>query len=157
MNTERPAAIAAIVAGLAAMLPLIVGGPATVSATPAAPSPPAALPAAAAEADREPVADEPEKGPRNAALRAAAADPAIVALGKENYTSFCLACHGPEGSSIDSPSNLFDTKWYHGGRPAEIEWTILHGVLEKGMPGWGEILEAADTTAITAYLVSLQK
>lgn len=179
MKTERPVALAAVFAGLMALLPmLLLGEPETVATAPlvsasaakAAPLVAAAPDKTTASAPASPPApteappradddddDDAEKGPRNAALRAAAKDPAIVALGKENYVNFCQACHGAEGNNIDSPSNLFDAKWLHGGRPAEIEWTVLKGVLEKGMPGWGEILAPEDTTALTAYLLTFQK
>lgn len=94
---------------------------------------------------------------RDAELLAAAKDPAQLKAGKAAYTSFCQACHADEKAKGDSPSNLFDAKWYHGGRPSEIERTVLQGILEKGMPGWGAVLPPEDTTAVTAYLLSFQK
>lgn len=93
---------------------------------------------------------------RDAELLAAANDEAIVAAGKDTYTGLCFACHGATTATGDSPSNLFDGKWYHGAQPSEIEHTILTGVLEKGMPGWGEILPAEDITAVAAFIISQQ-
>jgi cytochrome c oxidase cbb3-type subunit 3 len=102
--------------------------------------------------------DAPNKATaRDAELLAKAKDPVIVKDGKATYTSLCLACHGAEQAKSDAPSNLFDSKWYHGGRPSEIERTILKGVIDKGMPGWGEVLPENDTTAVTAYLLSLPR
>jgi cytochrome c oxidase cbb3-type subunit 3 len=103
-------------------------------------------------------ADAPDPmSARDTELVAKSKDPAVVKEGKATYTSLCLTCHGAEQAKGDAPSNLFDSKWYHGGRPSEIERTILKGVVDKGMPGWGEVLPAEDTTAVTAYLLSLPR
>ncbi len=166
MKSDRPIAIATALAALASMLPFLWGAPkstpavaaaefadATISSAPAiTPAPFVDTPSATPTASTAPTSRS-----RDEALRKAATDASVVALGKENYASFCQACHGEEGNKADSPSNLFDTKWYHGGTPAEIEHTILTGVLEKGMPGWGEILAPEDTTALTAYLLGFPK
>ncbi|HEY0944280.1 MAG TPA: cytochrome c [Opitutaceae bacterium] len=102
--------------------------------------------------------DEASGGNRDAELVAASKDTALVNQGREAYASFCKSCHGEEkGQSSDAPSNLFDAKWYHGARPSEVEHTVLSGIMDKGMPGWGEVLPAEDTTALTAYLLSFQK
>lgn len=106
----------------------------------------------------EDVPAKPAPSPeRDAALFAAAKDAATVKAGKETYTALCLACHGAEQAKGDSPSNLFDTKWYHGSRPSEIERTVLTGFLEKNMPPWGEVLPPEDTTAVVAFILSQQK
>lgn len=84
-------------------------------------------------------------------------DPASVQKGKQNYDMFCLACHGAEDTTIDSPSNLFDHKWFHGSGREEIKLTIQNGIMEKGMPGWGAMIPAEDITALVDYLISFQK
>lgn len=84
-------------------------------------------------------------------------DPASVQKGKQNYDMFCLACHGAEDTAIDSPSNLFDAKWYHGSDREGIELSIKNGIYEKGMPGWGEMIPAEDITALVDYLISFQQ
>lgn len=94
---------------------------------------------------------------RDAELAAAARDAAVVRVGRETYQGLCKSCHGEENAPGDSPSNLFDGKWFHGAQPAEIEAVVLKGVMEKGMPGWGEVLPPEDTLAVTAYLLSAQK
>lgn len=93
---------------------------------------------------------------RDAELLAASRDVEIVKVGKEIYAGLCKACHGEENVQVDSPSNLFDAKWHHGSRPSEIEGVVLRGILEKGMPAWGEVLPAEDVAATVAYLLSLQ-
>jgi mono/diheme cytochrome c family protein len=94
---------------------------------------------------------------RDAELLAARDTPAAVKQGKKIYRDLCQSCHGDEKVAGDAVSNLFDTKWYHGGRPGEIERNTLNGFLEKGMPAWKEVLPAEDVTAVTAYILSFQK
>jgi len=94
---------------------------------------------------------------RDAALLAAAKDPAVIKSGKATYVGLCQSCHSDAKAKGDSPSNLFDGKWYHGSRPSAIEQTIQKGVLEKGMPPWNAVLPPEDVTAVTAYLLSAQK
>jgi cytochrome c oxidase cbb3-type subunit 3 len=98
-----------------------------------------------------------DAGNRDAELTTAAANPSVVKQGRELYVALCQQCHGAQGNKTDSPSNLFDEKWYHGSRPSQIEQSILAGIPAKGMPAWGEALPAEDTTAVTAYLLSFQK
>lgn len=93
---------------------------------------------------------------RDAELLASARKPEVVGVGKEIYGGLCKACHGEESVQGDSPSNLFDSKWHHGGKPSEIEAIVAKGLLEKGMPAWGEVLPAEDVTAVVAYLLSIQ-
>lgn len=162
MKSESTIAGVTILAGLLSFLPMLLGDN---HATPA-PEPRVAppVPVVAGVADPGPVRmvaapgfPTPALTPRDETLLAAALDPAIVAVGKDNYANFCLACHGPENTTIDSPSNLFNGKWHHGGTPTALERSILVGYLELGMPGWGEILPPEDTTALTAYLLSFQR
>lgn len=84
-------------------------------------------------------------------------DPASIEKGKETYAMFCLACHGAEDAGIDSPSNLFDPKWYHGEGREGIGKSIREGIVEKGMPAWGQMIPEEDITAVIDYLVSFQK
>ncbi|EDY81625.1 hypothetical protein VDG1235_1243 [Verrucomicrobiia bacterium DG1235] len=70
---------------------------------------------------------------------------------------FCQACHGAEDAGIDSPSNLFDPKWYYGGSRSGIELTIRNGIIDKGMPAWGEMIPEEDINALVDYIISFQK
>lgn len=106
------------------------------------------------------VAEEKQPGNREKELLAASADSAVVRKGRETYASLCQACHGEEKAKAtlgDSPSNLFDEKWYNGSQPTDVERNILNGFSDKGMPAWKEVLPAEDTTALAAYLLSFQK
>lgn len=92
-----------------------------------------------------------------AAEESAPDNSALVEKGRASYSMFCQACHGPEDPSIESPSNLFDNKWYHSvGTPETVEKTIKDGILEKGMPGWGQMISQEEIDGLTAYLLSFQ-
>lgn len=86
---------------------------------------------------------------------AQASDPAVLADGKTVFAANCAACHRADGGGLIGP-NLTDTVWLHGGNPAAIHKTIVDGVLEKGMPGWGRLLRPAQVDAVTAYVISLK-
>ena len=105
-------------------------------------------------------AEEKSPAAREKELLAASTDSAVVRKGRETYASLCQSCHGEEkarDSLGDSPSNLFDEKWYNGRLPTDVERNILNGFSDKGMPAWKEVLPAEDTTALAAYLLSFQK
>jgi cytochrome c oxidase cbb3-type subunit 3 len=87
-------------------------------------------------------------------LLALAGKPDEVAQGKAVFTKNCIACHGPDGGGLIGP-NLTDDYWLHGGKIEEIHTTIFNGVLDKGMPPWGKILQPAEINAVTTYVWSL--
>ena len=89
---------------------------------------------------------------RDAELVAMAADNAMVNRGRQYYAMFCTACHGAADIGGESPSNLFDLVWFHGGTPAQIEKTIRQGVPETQMPPWDAMLPDDQILALTAYL-----
>lgn len=93
---------------------------------------------------------------RDGMLLAMAEDSEKIGYGREIYAAYCLACHGAEDIDIDSPSNLFDGKWHHASDPAGIEKSIREGVMEKGMPAWGQMIPDQDIEAVIAYLLSFQ-
>ncbi|HRE81385.1 MAG TPA: cytochrome c [Opitutaceae bacterium] len=100
--------------------------------------------------------DQPAPTARDEELLAWSKDSAKVRLGKRLYAATCLQCHGDEKNGVDAPSNLFDTKWYHGSTPSKIEQNIAAGLLEKGMPAWRDALAGNDIAALTAYLLNRQ-
>lgn len=79
-----------------------------------------------------------------------------VEKGREAYGMYCLACHGAEDAGIDSPSNLFDKKWYHGETRDQVENTIRTGLMEKGMPAWGQMISDQEIGSVIEYLFSFQ-
>ena len=107
-----------------------------------------------AQAKAARLAAEPEGAPTPEALAALAADPAIVANGKQVFVTYCAACHRPDGGGQIGP-NLTDDSWIHGGTLAEIRATIHDGVLAKGMPEWGKVLNPDQVNAAATYVKSL--
>jgi cytochrome c oxidase cbb3-type subunit 3 len=105
---------------------------------------------AAEQAAKNPMAHDTD-----ASLQAATADPAVLALGKEVFVGTCAACHRADGGGNIGP-NLTDDYWLHGGKPTEILHTVTVGVLEKGMPAWGQTLPAARVRAAAVYVLTLR-
>lgn len=95
--------------------------------------------------------------PQPTAEPAKETDPAVIEKGRQTYAMFCQACHGPEDPSIDSPSNLFDATWHNGEGRSGVENSIRVGIVEKGMPAWGEMIPSEDIAALLDYLFSFQK
>lgn len=107
---------------------------------------------AAAAAALPPV---PVAGPGADQLLAMSRDPTALAAGKTVFTTYCAACHGPDGGGVIGP-NLTDDAWIHGGTPEAVYHTVHDGVLAKGMPAWGQSLKPDEVTAVVAYVLSLQ-
>lgn len=79
-----------------------------------------------------------------------------LAGGKLVYEGKCAACHGAQGEGLIGP-NLTDNAWIHDrGSLVGIYKVIQQGVLEKGMPAWGEQLKVEEINSVTAYVVSLK-
>jgi cytochrome c oxidase cbb3-type subunit 3 len=87
-------------------------------------------------------------------LAAFAKDPAKLAAGKVVFTTYCVACHRPDGGGLIGP-NLTDDFWIHGGRPTDLMKTVTDGVLAKGMPNWGKMLKPEQVESAVAYVQSL--
>lgn len=64
----------------------------------------------------------------------------------------CGACHDESSSTA---RNLADTRWAHGGSPAEIYRTIAQGA--RGMPGYGARLTSQELWQLSGYIASLHK
>ena len=85
-------------------------------------------------------------------------DPAQQRRGRRLYDRHCVQCHGAPGVAPDlfalgmtpAPANLVHTS--RDWPPAELYWTIRHGVKMTGMPAWEFRLADADLWAIVAYL-----
>lgn len=67
-----------------------------------------------------------------ASLEQIKADPALLriamAQGKAAFGDNCVACHGLGGAGSKGFPNLNDDDWLWGGRLADIQTTLLHGV-----------------------------
>jgi cytochrome c oxidase cbb3-type subunit 3 len=98
----------------------------------------------------------PAAGPAmtDAGLLALAVDTGTREAGRQVYVNNCAACHREDGGGSIGP-NLTDDYWLHGARPTEILTTVNTGVLDKGMPAWGEVLKPADVQHVVAYVTTL--
>jgi len=127
-NSAGPAALAAGVRSSGRVLAFALGGREAPPPAPPAPGPvpepPLRVPASAAELER----------------------------GGLLYARYCLACHGPlaiGGGSI--PDLRYSSAATHA-RFAEI---VLGGALaERGMPGFGDTLDAEDARRVQAYVLA---
>jgi hypothetical protein len=53
-------------------------------------------------------------------------------------------------------SDLTDSSWDHGGTPEDILTTITHGLIDRGMPPWREVLGDEKMALLVAYILSHQ-
>jgi len=93
--------------------------------------------------------------PTNESLEAMAKNASVVAVGKQVWTSTCVACHLSSGGGQIGP-NLTDAYWIHGGQPLDILRTVRDGVIDKGMMAWGPQLGEEKVRAVTAYVLTLR-
>jgi cytochrome c oxidase cbb3-type subunit III len=96
----------------------------------------------------------PAGAPDADSLAAMLGDPQVLADGKLVFTTYCVACHRADGGGQIGP-NLTDDAWIHGGKLPDIRATIDAGVLAKGMPEWGKVLNPAQISAVAVYVSSL--
>ena len=94
-------------------------------------------------------------GPSSATLLAMVKDKEEVHEGGETFKKYCASCHRMDAGGLIGP-NLTDNAWIHGGKITDLYQTIMNGVLEKGMPGWGTMLEREEVEQVVAYVASLQ-
>ena len=88
-----------------------------------------------------------------------------AAGGKSAFADNCAPCHASGGAGRPGFPSLADDDWLWGGKLADIEHTIRHGVRWSTdedsrlseMPRFGadQILEAADIDSLAAYVLSL--
>ena len=56
-----------------------------------------------------------------------AADPQARLIGERLFMNYCAQCHAADARGNKGFPDLTDGDWLHGGTPAAIEQTILHG------------------------------
>ena len=88
-------------------------------------------------------------------LLALVSDAHEVGEGKAVFTKNCVACHAADGGGLIGP-NLADAYWLHGGKIENIHATVTNGVLAKGMPAWGKLLQPKEVDDVVAYIWTLQ-
>ena len=81
-------------------------------------------------------------------------DAASIARGSEQFTKYCVSCHGPEGGGGIGP-NLTDDYWIHGGGIRDVYSTIKVGVPAKGMISWQLVFTPKQIQEIASFVLSL--
>lgn len=83
-------------------------------------------------------------------------DPDAISAGERHFAAFnCAGCHAPlAGGGMGPP--LSDDDWIHGGEPAQIFMTIMHGRPE-GMPSWSSMLPRRTVWELVAYIETLNE
>lgn len=86
--------------------------------------------------------------------------PCIGQDGREVFLRNCATCHGQGGQGdgptpvVPRPRDLTSGKFSFGTTPEAVEKTIRGGIA-PAMPGFGEVLQDDEVTALVAYVRSL--
>jgi cytochrome c oxidase cbb3-type subunit 3 len=104
----------------------------------------------------------------NASLEDIEAKPALLnvarALGKAAFATNCAPCHGQGAQGAVNYPNLNDDQWLWGGKLADIQQTITHGIRNEdaesragNMPAFGRdgLLPREETPHVAAYVRQL--
>lgn len=86
------------------------------------------------------------------------ADPELATAGQKHFTTYCTACHGPEGKGnqmLGAP-NLSDGIWLYGGTAAQITQTLRSG-RNGAMPAFGDTLSEDKIHILTAWVYGLRE
>ncbi len=88
-------------------------------------------------------------------LKAVAADPKARAIGERLFMTYCAQCHGSDARGNKGYPNLTDQDWLHGGEPATIKTTILHGRTGMMPPMGAAVGGDSDIENLAHYVRSL--
>jgi glucose/arabinose dehydrogenase len=75
---------------------------------------------------------------------------------EQNYQDYCATCHGADYQGGLSKS-LADGKWEFGNDDAEITKNIKYGIIEAGMPAFGEVLSDSEIDDLVSLLRTQEK
>lgn len=84
------------------------------------------------EADIKPLFDKYQKMD----LKAVAADPQAMEMGKRLFLTYCMQCHGADAKGSKGFPNLADNDWLYGGEPEKVVESIANGRMGV-MPPYG--------------------
>jgi cytochrome c oxidase cbb3-type subunit 3 len=88
-------------------------------------------------------------------LKAVAADPQARAIGERLFLTYCAQCHGSDARGNKGFPNLTDNDWLHGGDPATIKTTIMHGRTGQMPPMGAALGSEKDVENVAQYVLSL--
>lgn len=78
--------------------------------------------------------------------------------GRSLFNQTCAHCHGPDASTGLPERNLRHLRLRYGADMHNLfETTVKNGRPEKGMPVWGEVLDADTIEKIYGYLETIQE
>jgi mono/diheme cytochrome c family protein len=85
-------------------------------------------------------------------------DKAKVEEGRSLFNQTCAHCHGPDANTGLSERNLRHLRARYGADMHDVfTSTVMNGRPDKGMPVWGEVLDAKTIDAIYSYLETIQE
>jgi polar amino acid transport system substrate-binding protein len=89
---------------------------------------------------------------------AQAGDKAQVQEGRSLFNETCAHCHGPDAVTGLSERNLRHLRARYGADMHDVfTSTVMNGRPDKGMPVWGEVLDAKTIDKIYSYLETIQE
>jgi cytochrome c553 len=74
--------------------------------------------------------------------------------GQVLFKTYCATCHAPNGAGLVAP-NLTDSDIIHGSDKESIVRVITNGVIDKGMPTWGNVLKAEEISDLADHIKSI--
>jgi mono/diheme cytochrome c family protein len=87
-----------------------------------------------------------------------AGDGAQVQEGHSLFNQTCAHCHGPDAVTGLSERNLRHLRARYGADMHDaFTTTVMNGRPDKGMPVWGEVLDAKTIDKIYSYLETIQE
>ncbi|BAV51107.1 cytochrome-c oxidase subunit FixP [Mesorhizobium loti] len=86
-----------------------------------------------------------------------------VAAGAATFKVNCVQCHGSGAQGSKGFPNLNDDDWLWGGKPDQIQQTIMHGIRftsdpdtrQSEMPVFADIITPDQIAQVSAYVASL--
>jgi mono/diheme cytochrome c family protein len=85
---------------------------------------------------------------------------ATAADGKEAFSHYCVACHGPDGQNtgvpfadrMSPPVPLLSSRDVQAYTDGQLKWVIDYGIWPSGMPGSKDTLSDEEIWSIVIYL-----
>jgi S-disulfanyl-L-cysteine oxidoreductase SoxD len=89
-----------------------------------------------------------------------AATPENIASGRENFSHYCVACHGLDGQntgvpfadSMSPPVPSLASQQVQSYADGQLKWVIDNGIKPSGMPGSKEILTDTEIWSTVLYI-----
>ncbi|BCG82430.1 cytochrome-c oxidase, cbb3-type subunit III [Mesorhizobium sp. 113-3-3] len=86
-----------------------------------------------------------------------------IAAGAATFKVNCVQCHGSGAQGSKGFPNLNDDDWLWGGKPDQIQQTIMHGIRftsdpdtrQSAMPAFADIITPDQVAQVSAYVASL--